>query len=70
MDRKLTIEDMKMLMCQLADKDEELRLLRNLCNDLFNHICAEQIGARVNMAQFVELSERMCDLGLLEDCYD
>ena len=51
----------------LIDKVKELE---QLCNDLFNHVCAEQIGARVNMAQFVELSERMDDLGLLEDCHD
>lgn len=57
----------------LVDLEEErdqlqkhIEQLEQLCNDLFDHVCAEQLGARVNMAQFVELSERMGDLGLLE----
>lgn len=49
------------------DLKDQVEQLEQLCNELFNHVCAEQLGARVNMAQFVELSERMGDLGLLED---
>lgn len=47
--------------------EEHIEQLEQLCNDLFDHVCAEQIGARVNMQQFVELSERMDALGLLEE---
>lgn len=44
--------------------------LEQLCNDLFNYVCAETIGIYITREQFVELSERMCDLGLMEEFYD
>lgn len=58
--------------CEAANFRHLARIekLEQLCNDLFNHVCAEQIGARVNMQQFVELSERMDDLGLMEEFHD
>ena len=49
---------------------DQVKELEQLCNDLFDHVCAEQIGARVNMQQFAELSERMDDLGLMEEFHD
>ena len=53
-----------------ALQTERIEQLEQLCNDLFNFVCAETIGIYITREQFVELSERMDDLGLLEESYD
>ena len=44
--------------------------LERLCNELFSYVCAETIGIYITREQFVELSERMAELGLLEEFYE